>query len=361
MPATEILIERGLGETRAALLIDGETVELAIAREDDPPPAGNVIAGRVLAAAPDLGGAFVDIGQDLPGFLRCAPPYPPEGRRLALRIRRPQAAGKGARVAIAAETSPGAARPGSVLVPAADEIDRMLRDRADGATAIWVDDAEDLARAPAAKLWREVEPLFRARGVDAAIEAALVPVLAIPGGGRIAIETAAALTAIDIDSQGRKPAEAALAAMDMIARQLRLRRIGGQVAIDPPRLPRRQALLKRLARALADDPLASDVLGFSPMGLIELTRRREGATLAERLGGIETRFVPSPATRAHDLLRAALREARGRSPAGLAIHATAEVLAAIPSDRREQLARRAGCVVTWIEDAGGDRIVARPR
>ena len=107
------------------------------------------------------------------------------------------------------------------------------------------------------------------------------------GGGSLIIEATAALTAIDVNGGGRRALEANLAAAPEIARQLRLRRIGGTIVVDFVDLPARSArarVLEALRAALADDPEPVQVFAMSRFGLVEISRRRGGPSLAEMLG-----------------------------------------------------------------------------
>ena len=107
-----------------------------------------------------------------------------------------------------------------------------------------------------------------------------------PGGGSLIIEPTAALTAIDVNGAGR-PLEVDLAAAREVARQLRLRRIGGTVVIDFVDLESkrdRARLHAALRQALADDPATVQLYPMSPLGLVELSRQRLGPSLAELLG-----------------------------------------------------------------------------
>ncbi|KJV10630.1 hypothetical protein VZ95_03660, partial [Elstera litoralis] len=75
--------------------------------------------------------------------------------------------------------------------------------------------------------------------IDAELAEACAPDVTLPGGARLSIEQTRALTAIDIDKGGdtRPPEALVTACLLEIARQLRLRGVGGMVVIDPPRLP----------------------------------------------------------------------------------------------------------------------------
>jgi Rne/Rng family ribonuclease len=128
---------------------------------------------------------------------------------------------------------------------------------------------------------------FVASGAEEQLAAALEPLAAIPGGGSLTIQPTAALTAIDVDGGGRRPLEADLAAAREVARQLRLRQLGGTIVVDFIDLAsrqERQRLLQALRAALADDPTPAEVFPMSPLGLVQISRRRTGPTLAARFG-----------------------------------------------------------------------------
>jgi Ribonuclease G/E len=128
---------------------------------------------------------------------------------------------------------------------------------------------------------------FAASGAEEQLAAALEPVAAIPGGGSLTIQPTAALTAIDVDGGGRRPLEADLAAAQEVARQLRVRQLGGTIVVDFIDLEgksERQRLLQALRTALADDPTPAEAFPMSPLGLVQISRRRSGPTLAERCG-----------------------------------------------------------------------------
>ena len=129
--------------------------------------------------------------------------------------------------------------------------------------------------------------------LEDAVQQALEPLLPLASGARLSIVETPALTAIDLDSGSARGGAAGTGALRLnleavteIARQLRLRGIGGLVVIDFLRMrdPRHQAeVLAALRDTLAADPEVGQVLPFSPLGLVELVRRRRGPSLAERL------------------------------------------------------------------------------
>jgi ribonuclease G len=126
---------------------------------------------------------------------------------------------------------------------------------------------------------------FEATGAAEQLDEALGREVALPGGGSLIIEPTAALTAIDVNGAGR-PLEVDLAAAREVARQLRLRRIGGIVVIDFIDLESKRERVRleaTLRAALADDPAVIQLYPMSPLGLVELSRQRLGPCLAQLL------------------------------------------------------------------------------
>jgi Rne/Rng family ribonuclease len=128
------------------------------------------------------------------------------------------------------------------------------------------------------------EPAFVQAGVDAAIETALSTEVKLPRGGRLLIEPTAACVAIDVDGGGRAPLDVDLEAAGEIARQLRLRNLGGTILIDFVDLPtksERQRLEEGLRKAFRHDPAPLEIHPMSPLGTVLVSRARRGQPLAE--------------------------------------------------------------------------------
>ena len=131
---------------------------------------------------------------------------------------------------------------------------------------------------------------FEATGAAGQLEEALGREVALPGGGSLIIEPTAALTAIDVNGAG-EALEVDLAAARAIAHQLRLRRIGGTVVIDFIDLDGKRERFRldaALRQAFAADPAAVQLYPMSPLGLVQLSRQRQGPSLAELLGAAAT-------------------------------------------------------------------------
>ena len=141
------------------------------------------------------------------------------------------------------------------------------------------------AFAPGLAMKIEPQPngLFDRYDLDDAVAALAERKAALPGGASLVIEATEALTAIDVNAgpQANMVAVNLDAAVE-IARQLRLRHIGGIVVIDFISMPRRQdqmRVVEALNVALADDPSQTYVLPMSALGLVEMTRERRGPGL----------------------------------------------------------------------------------
>ncbi len=119
--------------------------------------------------------------------------------------------------------------------------------------------------------------------------------VALPGGLRASIHPTPALVAIDVDTAGAGAGRGKAAAqfegnrlaIPVLARQIRLRALSGAILIDLAGLPvrRRAALAPVLAAALAEDPGAPRLLGFTALGLAEVLRPRGPPPLHELLRG----------------------------------------------------------------------------
>lgn len=251
-----------------------------------------------------------------------------------------------------------AARPPSLLHADHDLPLRMVRDAdRDAVRRIVTDDAELHDRI---RLYLErVEPvlarcvryhggpdsLFDAEEISADVERALRPRVWLRSGGTVVIEPTEALVSIDVNSgksagtQG--PEDTALRtnleAAEEIARQLRLRDLGGIVVIDfidMERPANRRRVLEALETSLARDRARTKIVGLSDLGLVQLTRKRTRAGFAQAL----TESCPScrgqgrikcPEVVAADALREAARLLHAVPRARATVRAHPEVIRAL--------------------------------
>ncbi|MBR2386111.1 Rne/Rng family ribonuclease [bacterium] len=141
-------------------------------------------------------------------------------------------------------------------------------------------------------LHKDTEPLLAQTGVIKELQSALNKKVNLPCGGYLFIEPTEALTVIDVNSgkfvssasQAETILKTNLEAADEIARQLKLRNIGGIVIVDFIDMVSRVDKLKVLEHfelALANDKAKPQIGQLSDLGLVELTRHRQGQSLAE--------------------------------------------------------------------------------
>lgn len=189
------------------------------------------------------------------------------------------------------------------------------------------------------------EPVFKEFGIETQLEALIINSrVDLPSGGFLQIDRTEALTVIDVNSghfTGRtnNAVETAwqvnLEAARMVARQLRLRDIGGIIVcdfIDLPKKAQQEELLHYLTSLVQQDPVKTVVCGITPLGLVELTRKRERRGTqtilfdpCERCGG--TGYLLSAETVYLQILRR-LRELHraGRLKTGIMVEAHPDVI-----------------------------------
>ncbi|EWS54446.1 MULTISPECIES: ribonuclease G [unclassified Methylibium] len=197
-------------------------------------------------------------------------------------------------------------------------------------------------------------PIFDLFGIDQEIERALARRVDLKSGGYLIIDQTEALTTIDVNTGGYVGArnfdetifktnlEAALA----IARQLRLRNLGGIIIIDFIDMAREEhqnAVLAELRKQLARDRTKTTVSGFTQLGLVEMTRKRTRESLAHLLcepcptcqgkGQVKT-----PRSVCYDILREILREARQFNPKEFRVVASAAVVEMLLDEESQHLA-----------------------
>ena len=177
--------------------------------------------------------------------------------------------------------------------------------------------------------------------LDAVFEEGLSATLALSGGGSVHFEATRAGMLIDVDtgtpetgSPERTGLMANLAAAGTIARQIRLRNLGGGIVVDFVGLDSRSAREKvraALAEALAPDSAAPQPLGWTRLGHFELVRPRRNRPLAEALlaprsGGA---LVKTAVTVSHEVLRALRRATRAQPGRRWRVTVALEVAAAL--------------------------------
>ncbi|HEX6829068.1 MAG TPA: ribonuclease G, partial [Burkholderiales bacterium] len=188
--------------------------------------------------------------------------------------------------------------------------------------------AESYVSGVAAKIehYNGERPLFDLYGVEDEIEKSLARRVELKSGGYLIIDQTEALTTVDVNTGGFVGGrnfddtifKTNLEAAHVVARQLRLRNLGGIIIIDfidMDNEDHRAAVLSEYRRALARDRTRMTVNGFTQLGLVEMTRKRTRESLAHILcepcpmcqGRGE---VKTAQTVCYEILREILREAR---------------------------------------------------
>lgn len=147
-----------------------------------------------------------------------------------------------------------------------------------------------LAASKRLRLFKPEKPgqkLFDIHDMYSEIEALQDKCVHLASGGSIIIENTSALTVIDVNQGGGDNiSRVNQAAAAEVARQIRLRGLSGAILIDfisMDQKTERIRLLEAMTDAFADDTANAQVHGFTRLGIIELTRKRRSASLAEKL------------------------------------------------------------------------------
>ncbi|HLL13081.1 MAG TPA: ribonuclease G [Rubrivivax sp.] len=257
--------------------------------------------------------------------------------------------------------------PGTLLHQDLSLAQRVLRDLVGEATqSIRIDSklqcdalrafGETFMPGAVAKLehYRGERPIFDLFNIEEEIARALSRRVDLKSGGYLIIDQTEALTTVDVNTGGFVGArnfedtifKTNLEAAGSIARQLRLRNLGGIIIadfIDMLREDHQQAVLSELRKQLARDRTRTTVSGFTQLGLVEMTRKRTRESLAHMLcepcptcqgrGQVKTaRSV------CYDILREILREARQFSPKEFRVVASATVVEMLLDEESVHLA-----------------------
>jgi ribonuclease G len=215
---------------------------------------------------------------------------------------------------------------------------------------------DEFMPAAASKLqhYKGERPIFDLYSIDEEIARALGRRVDLKSGGYLIIDQTEALTTVDVNTGGYVGArnfddtifKTNLEAAQAMARQLRLRNLGGIIIvdfIDMVRPDHREAVLAEFRKQLARDRVKTMTGSFSPLGLVEMTRKRTRESLAHLLcepcevcagkGSVKTaRSV------AYDILREILREARQFNPREFRVVASPRVIELFLDEESQHLA-----------------------
>ena len=257
--------------------------------------------------------------------------------------------------------------PKSLLHQDLSLLQRVLRDLVSETTqTIRIDSAEQFKKLqtfgqefmPSAvdklQLYKGERPIFDLFNIDEEVGKALGRRVELKSGGYLIVDQTEALTTVDVNTGGFVGArnfdetifKTNLEAAGAIARQLRLRNLGGIVIadfIDMTREDHREAVLAEFRKQLARDRVKTMVSGYSALGLVEMTRKRTRESLAHMLcepcpvcdgkGSVKT-----ARTVTYDILREILREARQFNPREFRVIASPDVIDILLDEESQHLA-----------------------
>ncbi|MBA1271921.1 ribonuclease G [Stutzerimonas azotifigens] len=185
-------------------------------------------------------------------------------------------------------------------------------------------------------------PIFDLYGVEDEIQRALERKVMLKSGGYLVVDPAEAMTTIDVNTGafvGHRTLEETifktnLEAATAIARQLRLRNIGGIIIIDFIDMEdeeHRRQVLRTLEKQLERDHAKTNIIGITELGLVQMTRKRTRESLEQILcepcaccqarGKLKT-----PETICYEIFREILREARAYQAEGYRVLASQRVI-----------------------------------
>ncbi len=174
-----------------------------------------------------------------------------------------------------------------------EQTDRILIDSREDYERILRSVSEISSRAKSKiNLFKENIPIFERYNIDRQIAQTFARRVPLPSGGEIVIDETEALVAIDVNTGSHKTKsedgkdfilQANLEAVAEVARQVRLRNVGGLIIIDTIDMKNRkdrQAVYKKLRDEMDKDKAKSQVLPISQLGIIQMTRQRHSQSNA---------------------------------------------------------------------------------
>jgi len=259
------------------------------------------------------------------------------------------------------------AKPPQLLYQDLSLAQRVLRDMVSESTdAVRIDSRENhqkLAEFAAAYMpnvagklehYTGERPLFDLYNVEPEIEKALARRVDLKSGGTLVIDQTEAMTTVDVNTGGFVGTrtfddtvfKTNLEAAQAIARQLRLRNLGGIIVvdfIDMDSAEHRDAVLQEFRRALSRDRTRMTVNGFTQLGLVEMTRKRTRESLAhvlcEPCPTCEGRGeVKSAQTVCYEILREILREHRAFNAREYRVLASQKVIGLMQEEESDSFA-----------------------
>jgi ribonuclease G len=338
-----VILDELAGRPAAALIVDGQLEDLVIDPDGDAPLPGAIYRAVADRPVKGQGGMFVKLPEGS-GFLRQVSGIAP-GQRVLVQVTGPAEPGKAvpvtarllfkSRYAIVTPGAPGlnvsrrikdedtradlSALANNAMAGASADLGLILRSACaeagpediaedivamrDLATTVLADvngGPELLVEGAGAHetAWRDwadpapdevIEGGFADHGVAEMIDALRDPRVPLVGGGHMMIEPTRALVAVDVntgpDTSPAASLKVNIAAARDLARQFRLRGLGGQIVVDFAPMPKKErAILDQVIRAAFKGEAAeTNLAGWTTLGLFEMTRKRDRLPLVEAL------------------------------------------------------------------------------
>ena len=278
------------GLCRAALWRGRELTDLFVDSLSTPDRTGAILCGKVGRVRAGQKSAWIECG---------------DGERVYVESKMPLQSGAVVLCRIKSDRGQGKA-PQGVLIPKTPEADfsfgmiqtpprpwqRALASLAEGEKArVQFACAEDLALFEASA-FAHVTATVQTRepvhpDLDERIAALLEAQVLLSGGASLVIEQTEALVAIGVNAgESDQPSAVNLLAVREVARQIRLRNLGGIILVDCLKMPSRadgSKVVNAFTRAAATDPAAPKVFGLTKLGLLEIARPHTGPSLAQAM------------------------------------------------------------------------------
>ena len=177
-----------------------------------------------------------------------------------------------------------------------EDIDRVLIDNAEEQKAV-IEQVSQISSRSKSKIqiYNHSIPIFERYNIERQIEQTFQRQVPLPSGGQIVIDETEALVAIDVNTGGHKAREGDegntiyqvnCEAVVEVARQIRLRNIGGLIIIDfidMKQKRHRNAVYAKMKDAMSNDKAKNHILPISPLGIMQMTRQRQSESTSSGL------------------------------------------------------------------------------
>ena len=326
----KLIINYSTREKRMAIIDEKNAKKLLIDQPQQQTAVGNIYFGVITKVLPGMNAVFIDIGEEMNGFLhrdklasylsskeslekRKNMPitkFAFQGEKLLVQVEKDATGTKGPRLVGVSEFHPQfnelpqtteKLKKPSLLLRKDFFFEQIVHELSrDMVTEVFVDDL--LLKQRLEKLGQEIpihfyqgkENIFSAHKIEHEIEHALQKIVTLESGAYLVFDETEALTIIDVNTgkfSGKNNladtvVQTNLMAAEEIIRQIRLRDIGGMVLIDFIDMKTekdRQQVLRKIEDSLRIDDKRTKVIGFTPLGILQLTRKKTKVALSESL------------------------------------------------------------------------------